>query len=165
MITLQTLPIFLCSHLVTLETQKLAAHLNGRRKCWFVLLMKEDEHSMQEMLRVINRSPLWFVNVSHFRLEWLNASWNQLRSLPTISGFHLPLRWLLLSHNALLDDSWTYIICCPRLKVLKLSFNKFETVPKEYVESSAALEITHMIALFHYSLILIATRQMSDGLE
>ncbi|XP_022659042.1 PH domain leucine-rich repeat-containing protein phosphatase 2-like [Varroa destructor] len=64
------------------------------------------------------------------RLEWLNASWNQLKHLPTISGFQLTLRWLVLSHNALLDDAWSYILCCPKLKVLKLSFNRFETLPK-----------------------------------
>ncbi|XP_028966989.1 PH domain leucine-rich repeat-containing protein phosphatase 1 [Galendromus occidentalis] len=65
------------------------------------------------------------------RLEWLNASWNRLRSFPNITGFQLPFRWLLLSHNDLVDDIWSFIICCPKLRVLRLTFNNLRTIPDD----------------------------------
>ncbi|CAN8024744.1 unnamed protein product [Ixodes persulcatus] len=66
-----------------------------------------------------------------YRLEWLNASYNQLASLPQPEqAASLPLRWLLLSRTGLTDDLlWPLVLACPQLKVLQLAYNELQSIP------------------------------------
>ncbi|KAK8758883.1 hypothetical protein V5799_003484 [Amblyomma americanum] len=70
-----------------------------------------------------------------YRLQWLNASYNQLSSLARPEQTSLPLRWLLLTRTGLTDELvWPLVLACPGLKVLQLAYNQLLTVPARISE-------------------------------
>ncbi|KAH9361919.1 hypothetical protein HPB48_003672 [Haemaphysalis longicornis] len=65
-----------------------------------------------------------------YRLQWLNASYNQLSNLARPDQASLPLRWLLLTRTGLTDEmAWPLVLACPGLRVLQLAYNQLQTVP------------------------------------
>ncbi|XP_049526809.1 PH domain leucine-rich repeat-containing protein phosphatase 1-like [Dermacentor silvarum] len=70
-----------------------------------------------------------------YRLQWLNASYNELSSLARPDQASFPLRWLLLTRTGLTDEQvWPLVLSCPGLKVLQLAYNQLHTVPARISE-------------------------------